>query len=240
MALTVREAEEMLEVAERSRGLARIDHELRYEPNRRKVRQLIQVGAIGPVLHLELVLRPYVRGDGRPQAFDAPWSWWYDAARGGGILGAVGSHLIDLCRFWTGSEVVEVGGRAATFVPERYDEQRVRRPVTADEYASFVMRLASGAGGNITLTTGASHRPGPFAQITGRDGTLVLTGETSLEIGRPGAPLEDASVPDDLWEQTPPNNIWAPPFWRRCRDMVARSEERRVGKECRSRWSPYH
>src|SRR3989449_2393016 len=37
MALTVREAEEMLEVAERSRGLARIDHELRYEPNRRKI-----------------------------------------------------------------------------------------------------------------------------------------------------------------------------------------------------------
>src|SRR5256885_15987095 len=23
-------------------------------------------------------------------------------------------------------------------------------------------------------------------------------------------------------------------------DVVARSEERRVGKECRSRWSPYH
>ena len=23
-------------------------------------------------------------------------------------------------------------------------------------------------------------------------------------------------------------------------DMIARSEERRVGKECRSRWSPYH
>ena len=23
-------------------------------------------------------------------------------------------------------------------------------------------------------------------------------------------------------------------------DMAARSEERRVGKECRSRWSPYH
>ena len=23
-------------------------------------------------------------------------------------------------------------------------------------------------------------------------------------------------------------------------DTIARSEERRVGKECRSRWSPYH
>ena len=25
-----------------------------------------------------------------------------------------------------------------------------------------------------------------------------------------------------------------------CLDMLGRSEERRVGKECRSRWSPYH
>ena len=27
---------------------------------------------------------------------------------------------------------------------------------------------------------------------------------------------------------------------RHCRYVVKRSEERRVGKECRSRWSPYH
>src|SRR5439155_1184133 len=190
----------------------------------------LRVGLIGtgfarrvqvPALRLELVLRPYVRGDGRPQAFDAPWSWWYDAARGGGILGAVGSHLIDLCRFWTGSEVVEVSGRVATFVPERYDEQRVRHAVTADEYASFVMRLASGAVATITLTTVAAYGPGHFAQITGRDGTLLLTGETTLEVGHLGGPLEDTSVPDDLWEQTAPNNMWARSFVRLMRDVVA-------------------
>jgi len=33
----------------------------------------------------------------------------------------------------------------------------------------------------------------------------------------------------------PLNDIHAPPHTRH-----ARSEERRVGKECRSRWSPYH
>ena len=27
---------------------------------------------------------------------------------------------------------------------------------------------------------------------------------------------------------------------RKCARIVGRSEERRVGKECRSRWSPYH
>ena len=30
-------------------------------------------------------------------------------------------------------------------------------------------------------------------------------------------------------------------LWGTCKgDIKARSEERRVGKECRSRWSPYH
>src|SRR2546430_17170538 len=30
------------------------------------------------------------------------------------------------------------------------------------------------------------------------------------------------------------------PIWLRSVQMRKRSEERRVGKECRSRWSPYH
>src|SRR5256885_10668253 len=30
------------------------------------------------------------------------------------------------------------------------------------------------------------------------------------------------------------------PVLRRCHQTLLRSEERRVGKECRSRWSPYH
>ncbi len=172
------------------------------------------------MLHLELVLRPYLRGDGRAQAIAAPWSWWYDAAQGGGILGAVGSHLIDLCRFWTGSEVVEVSGRTATFIPERTDEHGMRRPVTADDYASCVLRLASGAIATITLTSVPGHGLGHFAQVPGRDGTLVLTGETTLEVGRSGRPLEDVSVKDELWERTTPNNMWARSFVRLMRDLV--------------------
>ena len=33
--------------------------------------------------------------------------------------------------------------------------------------------------------------------------------------------------------------LWAA-FWGMLFGLIARSEERRVGKECRSRWSPYH
>ena len=221
MALDAYEAAQMVAAADRCPGrLAWVDHELRYEPNRKRARELIRSNAIGEVRHMELSLKPYLRGDGRPQAFDAPWHWWFDAARGGGILGAVGSHLIDLCRFWTGSEVTYVAGLAETFVHERRDENGVPRPVTADDFASCVLRTGSGAIATITLSTVAHHGPGHLAQVTGSEGTLVVSGETKLELGKAGGPLEDVSAPDDLWEKTKPNNMWARSFVRLLREMV--------------------
>jgi predicted dehydrogenase len=206
--------------AARPRQVAWMDHELRYEPNRRKTRDLIQSGAIGEVRHIEMALRPYLRGDGRPQAINAPWNWWYDAGRGGGLLGAVGSHLIDLCRFWTASEAVSVAGTAETFTRRRNDEAGVAHPVTADEYASWVMRMGSGAVATLTLSSVAHHGGGHWCQITGREGSLVLTGEHQLQIGKAGGQLEDITQPDDLWEKTTPNNMWARSFVRLMRDLV--------------------
>ena len=220
-ALDAAQAARMSAVAGQRPGqLAWVDHELRYEPNRRKVRDLLRAGAIGELRHLELSLKPYRRGDGRPQTTAAPWSWWFDAARGGGLLGAVGSHLIDLCRYWSGADVMAVAGGAATFGPPRADDTGVPRPATSDDFASFVLRLSTGAVATITISAVAHHGPGHLAQVTGSEGTLVLTGETGLEIGRSGGALEDISPSDDLWEKLPVNNMWARSFVRLMRDMV--------------------
>ena len=222
LALDAAEAWRIVAAAERRpRQVAWVDHELRYEPNRRRIRELVREGAIGDVRHIEIVLKPYIRGDGRPQAPNAAWTWWFDAAQGGGILGAVGSHLIDLCRFWTGREAVQVAGRAQTFVRERIDAAGTPRPATADEFASAVVTLAGGVIVTLTLSIVAQHGPGHFAQISGTEGTLVLTGETKLEIGTPGGPLEDISVPDDLSGKTTVNNMWARSFVRLMRDLAA-------------------
>ena len=201
-------------------SVAWLDHELRYEPNRRRARELIRSDAIGELRHVEFSLKPYLRGDGRPQTFDAPWNWWFDAARGGGILGAVGSHLIDLCRFWSGGEITYVAGLTETFVKQRTDEAGAARPVTADDFASCVLRTTSGAIATITLSTVAHHGGGHLGQVTGSEATLLLTGETKLEIGKAGGPLEDISAPDDLSDKMRPNNMWARSFVRLLRDMV--------------------
>src|SRR3712207_9168352 len=63
----------------------------------------------------------------------------------------------------------------------------------------------------------------------GREGLLLLCGD-STNADRPGVSLSEASVGPKLEE-----------VFARCHGrIVVRSEERRVGKECRSRWSPYH
>lgn len=221
MALDAAGAERMVAAAGRSPRLAWVDHELRYEPNRRKIRDLINAGAIGEVRHLELTLKPYLRGDGRPQTADAPWTWWYDRAEGGGMLGAVGSHVVDLCRFWTGREVTAVAGRVATFIRERRDAAGVTRPVTADELGSAVLSLGEDVVATITLSAVAHHGAGHLAQITGSEGTLLLTGETRLEIGKAGGPLEDISALDDLIGRTTVNNMWARSFVRLMRDLAS-------------------
>lgn len=221
-ALDAYEAARMLETAERRPGqVSWIDHELRYEPNRRRARELIRSNAIGDLRHIELSLKPYLRGDGRPQAFDAPWTWWSDAGRGGGILGAVGSHLIDLVRYWSGSEITSVAGHTEAFIAERRDAAGQVRPVTADDFTSCLVRTQTGVVATIMLSTVAHHGPGHLGQVTGSTGTLLLTGETRLEMGRSGGPLEDISVRDDLWERTTPNNMWARSFVRLFRDMIA-------------------
>ena len=57
MAVSAAEAQTMVAAAaQHPKQVAWLDHELRYEPNRRKARDLIRAGTIGAVRHIELSL----------------------------------------------------------------------------------------------------------------------------------------------------------------------------------------
>ena len=64
------------------------------------------------------------------------------------------------------------------------------------------------------------------------------TNESLTETGTVSTDSSNTSL-DDLYQQE--NQIFADheAVWNKVFGMM-RSEERRVGKECRSRWSPYH
>src|SRR5436309_2762116 len=90
MALNAEETEAMRQKARASGRLALIDHEMRFLPARRLMREMILSGEIGRVRHAKFVFRTDPRADA-----DKPWSWWSDERAGGGALGAIGSHAVD-------------------------------------------------------------------------------------------------------------------------------------------------
>jgi predicted dehydrogenase len=146
MAMSVAEAEEMNDAAKGKNLLALIDHELRFQPGRRKASQMIRSGEIGKVRHAKYLFQAQYRGDP-----NAPWNWWSDIEQGGGALGAINSHVIDSFNFFLGSKISEVFCQLQTNIKRRRDAEGRERDVTADDQANMLVRFEDG-----DLTEGAT------------------------------------------------------------------------------------
>jgi predicted dehydrogenase len=193
MALSAAESEAMLAKGEKARRIHVIDHELRFNPNRRKVRALIGEGFVGTPRHALLTAVNASRLDPTK-----PWGWWFDEARGGGLLGAVGSHQVDLLRYWLG-DIAAVSGTADPVVPERpLSDGHGRRRVTADEFTTFSLRFRSGVVGTVFLSCVAAHGVGPRIEVWGDEGYLLLDAEDRLWGAQHGQPLAELTEPETL------------------------------------------
>lgn len=194
---TAMDAEEARRMRDRARELGRvavIGHELRFNPNRRKVAELVASGAIGEVRHAHIanVTSGWADPSSRPKG-----DWWSLAERGGGRLGANGSHQVDLLRWWFG-EPSAVLGRAVTMVPDRVDK-RTGEPwrATADDVVHIVLEMERTPFADVFLSGVARHNMDNVTQVFGSEGTIVLTNsDERLLLGRPGGELEDVSVKD--------------------------------------------
>ena len=205
MAMSAAEAEAMLATGEGARRIHVIDHELRFNPNRRKARALIGAGFVGTPRHALLTAVNASRLDPTK-----PWGWWFDEGRGGGLLGAVGSHQVDLLRYWLG-DIAAVSGTADPVVPERpLPDGHGRRRVTADEFTTFSLRFCSGAVATVFLSCVAGHGVGPRAEVWGDEGYLLLDAEDRLWGCQRGQALAELTEPETL---TPPPGMEYVSLW---------------------------
>jgi len=164
-AMNAREAEELVAAADRHPELiAIIDHELRFLPAWRATRE--RMHELGGVRYIEVRYSSPARGDRSRE-----WNWWSDADRGGGILGAVGSHFADAMRYLAG-EIEQVQAMLVTMIDERSGKR-----VTSDDFAAVNLRLAGGTCAVMTLNAAASG-PDEQAVITihGESGAMRLLG----------------------------------------------------------------
>jgi predicted dehydrogenase len=193
-AMDATEARAMLEKAESLGRLHMIDHELRFNPNRRKLRDLIGQGAIGAVRHVNISNIGNAWADPRSRALG---DWWSLEDQGGGRLGANGSHQVDLLR-WLLGEVAAVSGEVRTLVPDRFDKSTgAPWRADADDVASFTLEMCSGAIVDVFMSAAARHGVDNSTQIFGSDGTITLSNSTEkLMVAKAGGSFEDMSVAD--------------------------------------------
>ena len=193
-AMSSDEAQQMLDKANEQRRIGIMGHELRFNPNRRKIKQLIAEGAIGKVQHVNISNITASWGDpaSRPEN-----DWWSMADMGGGRLGANGSHQIDLLRFWLG-DIQSIYGQVATLVPNRIGRDTGNEwTATADDQCSFTAMMESGAMATVFLSGVARHAFGNHSQIFGSEGTIVLAdNDEKLLVARAGEDFQDMSEHD--------------------------------------------
>jgi predicted dehydrogenase len=141
--------------------VAGINHEFRFFPARMHAVDLVRRGAIGRPRRGEILGRYpiWARADSRPM------NWLADAARGGGILGALGSHHTDCLRTFFGEPLTALAS-------VRVDQpRRGSDTATADDASTVHYEFAAGATALVDLYASAPYRWERF-EIHGEEGSL--------------------------------------------------------------------
>ena len=173
-ALHAGEAEELVAAAKRHPDrITLIDHELRFLPSWREARARM-ADEIGAIRYAEVRYASPARGDRNRR-----WDWWSDAARGGGVWGAVGSHFVDALRYF-GMEIEAALAVMRSTIAQRPHDDRMRA-VTSDDFASVDLRLRGGAIAAMTFSA-VSNGPDESSVLTihGERGAMRFIGEEVL------------------------------------------------------------
>ncbi|GGA55173.1 Gfo/Idh/MocA family protein [Pelagibacterium lentulum] len=193
-AMNASEAKAMLDKAEALGRVHMIDHELRFNPNRMRIAEMIAEGSLGEIRHVNIanIGASWADPAGRPKG-----DWWSLAEHGGGRLGANGSHQTDMVRWWLGP-VKSVVGEALTMIPDRIDKTTGQPwTATADDLAWCMMKLVSGARAQVFMSGVAASNIGNLTQVFGSKGTITLdNSDEKLYFAKAGQGFEDITVDD--------------------------------------------
>jgi len=173
MAMTLKEADEMIDAVESAGVKLMIAHVLRFWPDYVKVKQLVQEGYVGEAVAARAIRipGPGYPWEGMPKEARGTPHWKAEAEKGGGVLD-LQIHDIDYLRFLFNSpiEVVSaVGGRLAG------------KTIDAPDHSFAIFKLKDG---KVWQVTASWVRPieCPFIQsleVFGSEGYLTLDNRTS-------------------------------------------------------------
>ncbi len=185
-ALSLSEAQEMVDAASASGSVAMVSFEFRWQPAEALVARAIARGDIGEPRLATFVSHSGLVANGLPRAFND--AWWGDASAGGGILNAAGVHVLDRLHTWLGP-VVSVCGDLRQVSPLKGGAE--------DTYGAL-MRTADGVAISVQHCSGAVGEGVSICKVIGTEGSIWLDG------GSVGLAVGDGTVTLDVPEELKP------------------------------------
>jgi predicted dehydrogenase len=166
LAPTSADAQAMIDAVDAAGVVARVGFTFRRTPGISAVRDQLASGELGRPLYLNA---QYWTDYGSDPL--APMSWRYRGGPGSGALADLGSHLADTAEFLLGPVESVTGAALSTVIGERprplghvvghahVEVSDERAPVENDDWASFSVRFASGATGDLSVSRIAFGHP---------------------------------------------------------------------------------
>lgn len=144
-ALRVADARTMLDASIAAATACGVVHEFRFVPQAQALKELIDNGHLAHLRNIEITLLRHTlrRHERRPR------SWWFEGERGGGLAGAMLSHLIDHGNWLAGRGPSRTMGFRRTANAERVDDSG---PFTSsvDDGAFALLDYGEGLVGRLT------------------------------------------------------------------------------------------
>ncbi|MBT2642762.1 Gfo/Idh/MocA family oxidoreductase [Bacillus sp. ISL-41] len=195
MALDAAETEEMMTERDKAGKLGLINHEFRFLPARTKVKEIIESGKLGEILHVRYQCS-FANYTG---LISKPRGWLGQEEKGGGMLGAIGSHMTDALQWWMDSTFKEVFAQLPVHIPTQTDDHGNTEHRTADDAFQIIGSLGNGATVTLELISAARQTEHTWRlEIYGTEGTLVMLDDNKVLLSEGNSALQEVELAADL------------------------------------------
>ena len=151
-------------LAGEARGVALCNFEFRFCAGRRlRLRELVRTGALGAIEHVQSSTARRARA-----SRCGPTGWLFDRERGGGWIGAWGSHAVDRLRFLFGARSQSSTRGPASTSANGPTTAGVMHACTAEDGLTATLRLSTGVTVAIDSTFAAAANLAPRLTVFGR------------------------------------------------------------------------